>query len=264
MAKTSFVRTVTPADASPEAEQSPESSSANTGTLTAPNQTLAHPEPNGAPDQVEGEIDFSDINLDRINLVQKSGNLSNEFAPGAFVIGKEVILASKDAEFNFVVLKIKKQYQEDLPYDASGQGEKPQRYNTAKEVRDAGGSLQWGDANYYRDIATALVLIPAPEGLSEDDRESKFIYEDATGARYALALWSLFKTSYTAAAKKIFTAKLVGHLKAGFENGVWKCSSEMKTNAGNSWFQPVIRPAGATTPEFKAFAKEVLASLTQQ
>lgn len=258
MAKQSFARP----DPTVE-ETAPETESGGTATaiVEAPPRALAPAEPNGEPAQVEGEVDYSDINLDRINLVQKSGALSDQFEPGSFLLGREVILSKADGAFDFIVLRIKKQYQEDLPYDASGNGPMPKRFNTSAEVRAEGGSLIWGDENYYRDIATALVLIPAPATATQEDKESKFIYEAPDGNSYALALWTFVKTSYTAVAKKIFTAKLVGHLKTGFEHGVWRVSSEKKTNAGNTWFQPVVKPAGKTTPEFQLFAKEVLSSL---
>jgi hypothetical protein len=260
--KTSFTQKPSPEPAadpstSTATAEAPASSSA---VAVRESQAPALPTPPNHA-QVEGEIDPSDLNMDRVNLVQKSGNLGDNFEPGSFVLAKEVVLAKKGESFEFVVLKIKKSYQEDLPYDPSGNGEMPRRFNTAQEVREAGGSLKWGDPGYYRDFATALVLIPAPEGITQDEKESKFIYEDAEGKAYALALWNFVKTGYTAAAKKIFTAGMIGHLKGGYELGAWSCGSELKSAAGNSWYQPVLKPAGKTTPEFQAFAKEVLSTL---
>jgi hypothetical protein len=206
--------------------------------------------------QVQGEVDSSDIRLPRINLAQKSGKLGEDFQPGTFTFNKEVVIGDTENAFTFVALGIRKQYQEDLQYDPDGPT--PKTFNTAAEVRQAGGQVSDYDGDgYYREIAHVLCLLEAPKGLSEEQQEF-FIYE-FEGNRYALAMWTVSGSSYTSVAKTIFSAAApTGHLKHGLEAGAWSVHSVKRTNPRNSWFAPVIKVAGKTTAEFQAFAKSLL------
>lgn len=255
MAKQSFAKKAADAETPLDAGQALSS----TSPAVVRDQSLSTPLTGGASGQTEGEVDYSDINVDKLNLVQKSGNLSDNFRPGDFVLGKEVVL-SKEGGFELIVLKIAKRYQEFLPYDPAA-SVRPQVFKTAEEVKAAGGNFNYGEEGYYRDMATVLLLIPSHDGISPDDKENKFIYEAPNGDAYALALWTLISTGYTAAAKKIFTAGKIGHLKAGYEKARWNLSSELKKDARNSWYAPLLRPASKTDEEFSAFTKEVLSTL---
>lgn len=220
-------------------------------------QTALVPQPDnqvgffGGGGQVVGEVDRSDIKLPRINLVQKSGKLGDEFKPGSIVLAREVLLSDGAQPVNIVLLSIKKQYQEDLPFDENGPT--PKLLDTAEEVRAANGSLKYGDDNYYKEIATALVLIEAPAGLTQDQLDAYFYYE-AEGKAFCLGLWTFAGSSYNHAGKRLITAGTYGHLREGFSKGNWAFTTEKKTYSGNTYFVPVPKPAGRTTPEFQEWA----------
>ena len=204
---------------------------------------------------VEGEIDSSDIRLPRINLVQKSGELGDIFAPGSFVFNREIQLSDGKEPIEIVVLRIRKQYQEALEYDPDGPT--PRVFNTAAEVREVGGHFNYDakdDGGYYQEIAHILCLIECPKDASEEQRDF-FIYEH-DGRNFALAMWTVAKGAYTAVAKTLFTAA-TGHLRNGLHLGKWAATS-LKRTTTFTWYVPQIRAAGKTTPEFQEFAASLL------
>lgn len=205
--------------------------------------------------QVQGEIDAGDIRWPRINLVQKSGDLSDNFAPGSFVFNKEIVLTDGKTPTRIVALSIRKQYQEALPFDPTGP--QPKVFNTSAEVRNAGGHTVYGEPGYYKEIAHIGVLVMAPDGLTEDQKDL-FIYE-FDGKKYALAMWTVGSSAYTSVAKTLFTAA-TSHLKSGLHKGMWDLTSFKKADARNSWFVPMIKAAGKTSPEFTEFLEGLLAS----
>lgn len=204
----------------------------------------------------EGDIDFSDIKLPRINLVQKTGELGDTFEPGSIVYGKEIVLSDGTTPFTAVFVGLKKRYQQSLPYDPNGP--QPEVYDTAQEVKDNNGSTLWGDDNYFAKMANTLVAIKAPDSLSEDDREA-FAYDFGDNERWSLALWTLAKSQYTSLATKIITDTTTGWLREdGLMGGQFAISTLKKVTKGNTYWVPVAKNAGKTTPEFVQFLRELL------
>jgi hypothetical protein len=209
----------------------------------------------GANAQVQGEIDAGDIRWPRLNLVQKSGDLSDSFTPGSFVFNKEIVLSDGQKPIKMVAMRIRKQYQEALPFDPSGP--QPKVFNTSAEVRNAGGQTSaFGEEGYYKEIAHIGLLLSAPPSAT-DEQKDFFIYE-FNDMKYALAMWTVASSAYTSVAKTLFTAA-TGHLKDGLHKGVWDLTSFKKSDARNSWFIPAIKAAGKNSPEFVAFAEGLLA-----
>lgn len=209
----------------------------------------------GGNAQVQGEVDAGDIRWPRLNLVQKSGDLSDNFAPGSFLFNKDVVISDGKTPVRITVLRIRKQYQEHLPYDPSGP--QPKTFNTMAEVRGAGGHTAYGEPGYYKEIAHIGLLLEAPAGLTDEQKEL-FIYENE-GKQYAVAMWTVGSSAYTSVAKTIFTAASQ-HLKTGLHKGGWDLTSFKKSDARNSWFVPLIKSAGKNTDGFVTFAEGILAS----
>lgn len=200
---------------------------------------------------IEGEISRHDIKLPRINLVQKVGDLSNLFTPGMFLFNKEVVLSNGKTPFQATVLRLKKQYQQDLPY---GSEDMPQSYDTAEEVISSGGSLKYGDDNYYKEIAHVQLAIEKPSDCPEE-LEGLFPHE-LNDKQYGVAIWTLTGSAFTSAGKTLITAGYT-LLKAGLHHGKFSVTSEIKKNAKNSWFAPVLKFAGKHTPEEIAFFESI-------
>ena len=81
---------------------------------------------------LEGEFLPQDVVLPRINLVQSVGPLSELFAPGGVVYNKEITLSDGASPVSLTVMRIRKQYQEYVPY---GGDESPRMFDTLDEVR---------------------------------------------------------------------------------------------------------------------------------
>jgi hypothetical protein len=214
---------------------------------TAQNQSLAVT-PSPLPDT--GNITRDDILLPRVNLVQKSGKLCDDFPPGSFLFEKQVVIAKPSEGFFAVVLGHTKYYQEKVEYGSDDFG---RRANTEDEVRNMGGTTTWGvaDKPYFQPVADLLMAVKAPEGADEETL-SLFPFEHK-GEHYAIAVYTVASSAYTSLAKRIFTDSLYT-LKAGLHLGEYHIKSELKRNAANSWYVPVTgMPKKYNDPEKAEF-----------
>lgn len=193
-------------------------------------------------------ISRSDILLPRVNLVQKSGKLCDEFAPGSFLFEKQVVLAKPGEEFSAIVLGTNKYFQEKVEY---GSEEFGRRANSEEEVRSMGGTTTYGvaDKPYFQNVADLLLAIKAPASATEEQLDM-FPFEYGN-ERYAVAIYTVAASAYTSLAKRVFTDMLYT-LKAGLHLGEYKIKSELKRNAANSWYVPVASMPKKYNDEGKA------------
>lgn len=216
---------------------------------------------------VEGEVSMSDIKLPRINVVQKVGPLSDNFQPGSVVFEKQVVLSTGKTPVEMTPLRIKKQYQRKVAWGTAAADEAPEIYDTVAEVRAAGGSLIYGDPSYFQEIAHIQMAIKMPEDLGADELKEAaeiicdlFPYQLSTGAPtdglYAVAMWTVSSSGYTAVAKPLFTAA-AGLLRNGLFTGHYNVTTEIRKNAQNSWYAPKLTFAGKHSPEAAEFFKSI-------
>jgi len=182
-----------------------------------------------------GNISREDIILPRVNLVQKSGKLCDDFQPGSFLFEKQVVLAKPGESFTAVVLGHTKYYQEKVEY---GSDEFGRRANSEEEVRKLGGTTTWGvnDMPYFQPVADLLIAVKAPQS-ADGDVLDLFPYQYGD-EHYAIAVYTVASSAYTSLAKRVITDSLYT-LKAGLHLGEYQIHSELKKNAANSWYIPV-------------------------
>lgn len=214
------------------------------------------------------DIGFDDIRLPRLNIVQKVGDLSNIFTPGEIVLNQSAVIHEPaDPVKNKVgnkpliitVLGFKKrQFCEKVVG-----GDMGLLVNTEAEVVAKGGTLdykEWQQSNgakkYFQRLATALLLVQKPEHYQDTD-DLMFPYE-CEGKKYALALYSMKGTSYTNAAKHIYTARKIGHLRPGYPVQAWSLTTKLEKFGDNYAHIPIIKPGPKSTEAFLTFAREVL------
>lgn len=205
---------------------------------------------------VQGQIDRSDLNIPSLKIVQAVGPMSELFEPGLLVLtaGGEnsVVLAGEEQEIQLTVLRIRKQYIENLEY---GSEERPRIFDTIEDVQAAGGWIEWhnNERPPFSPLATAVVVISCPEGLGEDEM-AHFPFE-FQGGRYALALWTMKGTAYTRAAKNIFTASVYSLTaeRGGLPTGAWTLSTKRVKAGQNMVYAPILKQAGTWDPEFVQF-----------
>lgn len=200
-----------------------------------------------------GDWSASDTKLPRINLVNKTGVLADQFSPGTWVLDKQHQISQIDPKdkkkgvpLRVIALQMMKQYQENIPYD-DRENTPVRMFSTAAQVRDAGGQVHWTrGANFFSEIATVEFLIQAIEGLSEES-ESLFYNIASDGTRYTRAVATFASTSFSGVAVPIATS-LRTHLAAcGLKGGQWDLGSLITTKADKSWWTPTIRSAGLVT-----------------
>ena len=200
-----------------------------------------------------GDWSASDTKLPRINLVNKTGVLADQFSPGTWVLDKQHQISQIDPKdkkkgvaLRVITLQMMKQYQENIPYD-DRENTPVRMFSTAAQVREAGGQVHWTrGANFFSEIATVEFLIQAIEGLSEES-ESLFYNIASDGTRYTRAVATFASTSFSGVAVPIATS-LRTHLAAcGLKGGQWDLGSLITTKADKSWWSPTIRSAGLVT-----------------
>jgi hypothetical protein len=204
---------------------------------------------------ITGEITHEDLRVPRVNLVQKSGQLCDNFAPGSFLFEKQIVIAKPGAAFTATALKFRKYYQEKIEFGTSS--EMPIKADTAEEVRALGGSLTFGHPRYFQEVADIMLAVKAPNELGEDAKEL-FAYNDGTDD-YGLAIYTIAASAYTSLGKRILTDATF-LLKGGLHLGQYEISSELKKNGTNSWYVPVGKFAGKHSAE-KAEFFQSLASI---
>lgn len=219
-------------------------------------------------------IGFEDIILPRINIVQKVGDLSEIFNPGEIVLKQSLVIHNPgkpgtpgDAPLNIVVLGFKKtQFAEKVAGGAQGI-----LAHTEQEVVKHGGTLDYKEwqaseaaakagqgkaLRLFQRLATALVLVEKPAQVTDADH-IEFPYE-CEGAFYALVLWSMKGTAYTHAAKTMFTARKIGHLRSGYSKSIWTLTTKSEKFGDNYAYVPVVKAGRKTSEVFQKFTLTVL------
>lgn len=251
-------------DASPAAAIP--TTAANTAVVIRPAGPVAG---NSGPPAFDDEsIGFEDIMLPRLCLTYGVGDLSQIYNPGEWILNGNLVVhvpanpVKKIAGYlplNLTVLGFKKrQYVERTAGGARGN-----LFNTTAEVVAANGTLDYQEAEstgkkLYHTLATALILVQRPEHIP--DQEHLVFAHESEGKFYSLALWGMKSTVYTAAAKKIFTAKKLGHLKGGYPTFSWNLTTKYETKFEQPTPIPVLTAGAKNSPVFADFVKEVLSS----
>lgn len=221
-------------------------------------------------------LNFSDIILPRLNVVQSIGPLSESFTPGSVVFDQKLELYHPP-QFNkqsntithpgtpplvIVCLEFRPtRYAEKVAGGGRGM-----LVNTEAEVRAAGGTLDWSEHQLkaasgmkrFEELEEGLFLIERPEHVADDD--GTFVYA-VEGKKYALALWALKSTSRTAACKKVFfREKVMGVLRGGYPTHSFSLATRLETFKGstNTAQVPVLLPLHKTSAELLEFSRSVL------
>lgn len=208
---------------------------------------------------VVGEVSTSDIKLPRLNLVQKVGALADNFTPGSIVFEKTFVLSDGKPEhaLDLTPLQFRKQYQRKTAWGEGDSNEQPEVYDTAEQVRRAGGSLQYGDENYFQEIAHIAFAVKLPENIEAGDELMDLFPYTFADSLYAVAMWTVASSSYTALGKRILTDSAMV-LRNGLHTGHYLVGSEIRKNAKNSWYVPRAAFAGKHTQEAAEFFASIV------
>jgi hypothetical protein len=195
--------------------------------------------------EVTGEFDQSDIRIPKLEMVHGVGDLSEVFAPGDIIYNGELKLAGKGEPIHMSVLSIRKFYRESLPYDPD-RDVMARIFATAEEVAAAGLTSEWDDKTppTVDKVAEMRVAIECPEGV---DRELFPICVQVPTAegktavmRFALAVFTVHRTSYAPVAKQVFSAAAMT-LKGKLPAGRWRLATLREKRGGNVVTVPSFR-----------------------
>jgi len=229
--------------------------------------------------------EFKDIILPRLNIVQGVGTLKDAFPQGAIVHGQSTVLYEPpvlDKNTGNIAKAGTK------PLIVTVLGFRPTRYaekiaggarglivNSEAEVRAAGGTLDYKEwelkqksgMKRFEPLVDAFIAIEKPGHIEDDGSIFTFPVGDGEKAKlYALSLWGLKGTAYTAACKKVlYTQRAIGCLRAGgYPSYAFAITTRLeKFPGGNSAWVPVLVPFEKSSPDFLEFAKNVLTAPTQ-
>lgn len=213
--------------------------------------------------------------MPRLNIVQNLGELKDSFPLGAIVFNQSTVL------FAPPIVNAKTGVQEKAgtaPIIITCLGFQPDRFvekvqggrglivSSEDQVKAAGGTLDYQEAQlkkadgikYFERLAEALIAIERPEIVADDG--GVFVYP-VDGKKYALAMWGMKGSAYTAAAKRVFfTGRQTGCLReGGYPSRSFAFTTRWKTwDGGKAAHIPVLLPYKASSPEFLAWVAQVL------
>lgn len=180
------------------------------------------------------EIEAEDIDIPRINLVQKMSQID---APtGAIVLDKTHVLAEADSPLRAVVVTAQKGWREDIPFD----NDDVPRIAWTHEQRD---NIANNSEYEMIEFAEITLLIEQPEGAS--DEAFAFPIGDKN---YALGRINVSKNAYRSTYKRLATFSAFNRGVSLF-NRVWNFTSEVMSKGKYSWHNPSLTVTSEATDE---------------
>lgn len=226
----------------------------STAVATTASTAVGRTEPPRYHD-VRGDIDSDDLIIPRLALTQKSGNLSDEFPLGSWVLNKSSVVAELGQKFRITPLIADKFYQENVEY---GGDQMPRRFDNHYQAEAVGlRTKKDPETGEKPEISKCLDLTVLIRGESESlPPEFNLDFE---GESFALALWSMTSWSaYQNAARWILTARQMR--LPSLHAAEWEVTAEKsQMSNGNTFFIPKVRQTVTNSDEFKAWADQLMA-----
>ena len=183
-------------------------------------------------------IDASDIDIPRINVVQKTSDITctnGEPAPyGSLVLDKSVVLAQPETPIKVIPLIATKQWREDIPYDsddvpriAGSEAEKNQlaldsEYNL----------IEFAEITFLFEGNDDVEVFPLPLGKKN----------------YAMGRINVAKDAYRQTFKRLATFA-VFNKNTPIHTRLWNLTSSAITRGKYSWFAPSLTITQSETSE---------------
>ena len=172
------------------------------------------------------EISSSDIDVPRVNIVQKTSEI--EAPLGAVVLDKQHVLAEADEAISVTVLSALKGWRENIDYDSD---EIPQIAYSQKEADEIKANSEYD----MLEFAEITILFKQPEGCDNDAAYPFPIGND----NYAIGRLNVSKDAYRQTFKRLATFAAFNP-KASLQNRLWDFKSAMISRGKYSWFCPAL------------------------
>jgi hypothetical protein len=202
----------------------------------------------------EGEFSSSDSIRPTMAIVAKTGDRSDQFPPGSIILNNEFIIGDIKHPVEIAsVIKIKKRFQNDLPFaPGSDFGDV---VDHAVEFVDKGGVLEYRPFNdkisthYWIPLLQIMWLVKQPVDLPPD-AATLFPFE-LGGSNYAIVGYTArTKTAYNGVAKILIDAK---SKRGTVRELAYKLTTKGESWQDRSWIQANLRATGSVDPEIAKF-----------
>lgn len=284
-------KTVAPAaPASTVASPAP-TPAAQTGTVATvqpANAAMTEYRPPASYGDDSEELGANDVIIPRLNIVQKVGDLSNQFTEGDLVLNQQLVIARSvkgrqgtpaaagsppTAAAQETVRVVVAGFRKDRYVEKTDGSVRGDIVDSEAEVYAKGGTTNYNEAKQlgkklYQTLAECVLLIEKPADCQD---ETSFPYT-ADGKQYAVVKWSLKGGAYINGAKVLRTARKAGWLadlvntatgeikeKRGYHCGFWKLGTVLKGyDTGNFSWNPQLVRDGDTGEGVRALALQVI------
>jgi len=181
------------------------------------------------------EIDPSDLEIPRINVVQK---MTETDAPlGALVIDRKHVLSEAEVPVKVVAVSAQKGWRENIPYDEE---EMPKTAWSKARADEIESESEWGMIEF----AEITLLVQKPEGCKDDEAYQLPIGDND----YALGKINVAKNAYRSTFKRLVTFAAFNE-GVPVHNKIWSFMSEPLSKGKYSWHNPSLTATKEDTPE---------------
>jgi hypothetical protein len=179
-------------------------------------------------------IDSSDIDIPRVNVVQKTSDID---APtGSLVLDKKYILLKPEMTGEVVVVSATKAWKEDVPFDSDVI---PRIASTPDDSK----RLAMESDYPILEFAEIVLLFKQPEGDTNDEAYAFPIGD----SNYALAKLYVAKDSYRQTFKRLATFAAFNR-STPIQNRVWNFQTHLMEKGKYSWYVPLLAATSNDTP----------------
>jgi len=180
-------------------------------------------------------IESSDIEISRLNIVQKTSEIDAPF--GTAVLDKQHIIAEPEQKVSCVPVSVMKAWREDIPFD---EDETSQIAHTKEERDEINKDSKWN----MLEFADIILMFFKPED-SDSDEAYPFMVGDK---QYALGKINVAKDGYRQTFKRLATFSLLNP-DVPLPSRIWTFSSSIIQRGKYSWYAPSLSITTKESPE---------------
>jgi len=201
---------------------------------------------------VQGDVSPEDIYLPRLQMAYGVGKLSENFAPGDFVLGEDNLLCHKGEELRIIFLHVNQYWKERLTNDEYQAGLTPRTFATEKEVIAEGETTRWigNQGPKFNKALGMKMLIEKP-----DDLVCGMFGVPIAGKEWAPAQWDIDKSAYTRVSRVLLPAAQFSLKARGLLSATFSLSSRTDRMGQNMVPVPILKLAEHNTDEVIAEIK---------
>lgn len=180
-------------------------------------------------------IDSSDIDIPRVNVVQKTSDI--EASTGSLVLDKKYVLFKPEQSGEVVVVSATKAWKEDVPFDSDTI---PRIATTPDDSKKLALDSDWP----ILEFADIILLFKQPDGDTNDEAYAFPMGDD----NYALAKLYVAKDAYRQTFKRLATFAAFNR-NTQIQSRVWSFQTQLMEKGKYSWYVPSLTVTNSETPK---------------